>query len=184
MYGMIHRAIRDMVKTRAGAAAWQDIEAETGAGPAEMIGVLVYDDAITMKLLSAAAERLNLSIPELLEQFGRHWIEYTEQKQFGRILDLAGSDLVSVLKNLDRLHAAVLAAMPSARAPSFTVTEVQDNSVILKYRSQRKGLEPLIKGLLLGLLNRFQLHGEVQQIRGTDDAVQFRISHRQREFVQ
>lgn len=188
MYGMIHRAIRDMVKTRAGAAAWQDIEAQTAAGPAEMIGVLVYDDAITMKLLSAAAQRLNLSLSDLLEQFGRHWIEYTEQKQFGRILDLAGSDLVAVLQNLDRLHAAVLAAMPNARAPSFTVTQVQENTLILQYRSQRQGLEPLIKGLLLGLLNRFQLYGEVQQIRGennaSDDVVQFRISHRQREFAQ
>lgn len=78
--------------------------------------------------------------------------------------------------------------MPNARAPSFTVTQVQENTLILQYRSQRQGLEPLIKGLLLGLLNRFQLYGEVQQIRGennaSDDVVQFRISHRQREFAQ
>lgn len=184
MYGMIHRAVRDMVTVHAGQAVWQDIEAKTGAGPAEMIGVLVYDDEITFRLLSAAAERLDLPLPDLMEKFGRHWIEYIGQKQFGRLLDIAGRDLLSVLTNLDRLHAAVLAAMPQARVPSFTVVAAQNDSILLRYRSQRKGLEPLIKGLLVGLLNRFQLHGDVQLMPCEDNKVEFRITHRHHELVQ
>ena len=177
MYGMIHRALRQMVVEQAGAQAWQDIEAKTGACADQMVSVVVYDDAKTQQIIEAVAERLGLTPSEGLQKFGRFWIDFIQCKSFAAILKLAGKDLVSVLRNLDRVHGAVLAAMPDARVPSFTVTANTDGEVDLRYRSTRVGLEPFITGLLQGLLEKFSLDGSVETLGGGEDGVRFRVRY-------
>ncbi len=183
MYGMVHRVLRQMVLDQVGPEAWHDIERKTQAGPNEMISVVVYDDALTYQIFGAVAERLELSLPEFMDKFGRFWITYTDNKAFRSILNFAGTDLVSLLRNLDRMHATVLAAMPQARVPSFKVVEEKDGKILLRYQSQRQGLTPFICGLLHGLLERFELEGTVEVVGGEGNAIDFLVTHRQRALV-
>lgn len=124
---------------------------------------------------------MTLPLPDLLEKFGCFWITFIQQRSYGAIMDYAGRDFASFLRNIDRLHVAVLATMPSAIMPSFTVLETTPGAVRLRYSSRRKGLEPFVKGLLRGLLNKFGLEGTVEIVEGGDNEMDFLIRHEERE---
>lgn len=177
MYGMIHRGIQQMVIDRLGIEAWQELERKHGFGPADMVSAMVYDDALTMQMLEAAADLLAVDAPACLEEFGRHWIRFAERGSFSAILNFTGRDLPSFVANLDRMHQAVVAAMPKARVPSFNIINQGPGTLLVEYRSTRSGLEPFVKGLLEGLLDRFDLTGDVAAVRSSSSGAAFLMTY-------
>lgn len=176
MYGMVHRAIRQMMLDQLGAAAWAEVERETASGPADMISLCVYDDARTMALLTASARHLGLDMHDALRIFGRYWIRFAEQGAFGSIMDFTGRDLISFITNLDRMHQAVQLAMPDAQVPSFTLLDAVDGRLRVRYRSERVGLEPFVVGLFEGVLERMGEIGVVEHVPSTGSAAEFAIT--------
>mgnify|MGYP001765785923 CR=1 FL=1 len=179
MYGMIHRGIRAMLIEERGEAEWDALEREIGIGPAELVSQSVYDDALTLELVAAVARRLELPIEACLDRFGRYWVRFVDRGAYADIMDFTGRDLVSFIQNLDRMHQAVLAAMPEAKVPSFSVVDRQDGALRVKYQSERTGLEPLVVGLLHGLLDRFGLVGAVQPVPSRGNSAEFVVSYQQ-----
>lgn len=161
MYGLIHRAMRDMVQERLGQAAWQAIELEQAIGPGELISMTVYDDALTMRLMGALSTAFDLPMTGMLHAFGRHWVDFVYKGAYGSIMHFTGSDLVTLLRNLDRMHHTVRITLPSALVPSFVVIEETPEAICVEYRSEREGLEPMVEGLLEGLIDRFGLNADV-----------------------
>lgn len=159
MYGMIHRAIREMVIDTAGAPAWEALERELDVGPADMISAVVYPDEHTLTLLGAAAERMGRTVPECLRVFGGHWVRFAGGGAYAGIMDFVSQDFAGFIANLDRMHQAVRVAMPDARVPEFTLLADEGSTVRVGYRSERAGLEPFVEGLLEGLLARFGKSG-------------------------
>lgn len=178
MYGMIHRGLREMVIEELGTAEWEALAREAGIGPAELISAQVYDDAVTTRLLMAGADRMGLSMSELLKRFGRYWLPFLVRGPYAAILDFTGRDLPTFIANLDRMHQAVVAAMPGARVASFAVTERGTGFLRVRYASERTGLEFLVIGMLEGLLDRFGLVGRVEQVAtGPGGATEFLVRH-------
>lgn len=175
MYGMIHRAIRQMVFEEGGAEAWAAIERERGIGPAELISAAIYPDELTAELVSLAAERLALTVPECLRLLGRCWVRLAASGPYRGIMDFAGRDLASFIANLDRMHVAVVSAMPQARAPQFALVDASDDMLEVSYRSTRQGLEPFVHGLLEGLLDHFGHNGTVKPGLPCDDGIRFLV---------
>ncbi len=163
MYGMIHRAVRQMVLDDKGEATWAEIERAAGLGPAELISAEVYDDEVTLKLIGATAEILAEPVDELLLAFGRYWISFAERGSFGQVLNFTGTDLISFIGNLDNMHQGVQAVMPEARMPSFKLLDATPGRLLVCYASTRTGLERFVEGLLLGLLDRFGHVGTVSE---------------------
>lgn len=164
MYGLIHRAMRDMVLERLGQAAWQAIEIEQAIGPGELISMTVYDDALTMRLMGALATTLDLPMPQMLHAFGRHWVDFVYKGAYGSIMHFTGSDLVTLLRNLDRMHHTVRITLPAAIVPSFVVIDVSPEAICVEYRSEREGLETMVEGLLEGLIERFGLKADIAPV--------------------
>lgn len=61
MYGMIHRAMRNMVHEELAEDAWLALEQKLNIGPMDLLTGKVYDDALTLGIISEAAARRNLS---------------------------------------------------------------------------------------------------------------------------
>lgn len=159
---MVHNGIRAMVVERLGEKEWLRIEREGRIGPSEFIGLTVYDDTVTFRIVQIAADALGLPLASCLREFGRYWINFAQKGSFGAIMDFTGSDLISFISNLDRMHRAVAATMPSGSMPSFILNEQNATSLSILYRSERVGLEQFVIGLLEGLLDRFAVIGSVQ----------------------
>ncbi len=175
MYGMMHRAIRQMVTERAGSEVWQGIERELGVGPAEFISAIVHPDELTVAMLAAAAERLGLSMHACMRAFGRYWVHFAERGPYGAMMDFVGQDIVSFIANLDRMHQAVRVAMPGAQVPQFTMKCSEERRLLVRYRSTRSGFEPMVQGLLEGLLERFGHTGSVTAGVKSGETVEFAV---------
>ena len=181
MYGMIHRAMRNMVHEELGEEAWLALEQKLKIGPMDLLTGKVYDDALTLDIITEAAAMLNLAVGQCLIEFGRYWIRYVDQGSLASVMNFTGQNLASFIQNLDRLHLAVGAAMPDARLPAFSTLCNDPGHIVVEYRSERVGLEPFVMGLLQGLMDRFHARGDIEVASRGEQFVIFDIRYQDRD---
>jgi hypothetical protein len=164
MYGLVNKAIKDLVVSNFGDDAWVEICKRADFPEQDFIGLSPYPDKITYDLVRHASDLLNIPQSSVLELFGEHWILYTASEGYGELMDLTGSTFVEFLNNLDMLHYRINNLMPNLEAPFFTTRNVQSHSVELEYRSHRDGFVPMLIGLIRGLGKKFDLKVHIEQI--------------------
>lgn len=163
MYGLVNQAIQDLVVETAGKSVWNEIRMAANLEQKEFEASVIYDDKVTLALVSAASERLRLPAEQILKSFGRHWILYTGREGWSSVFEMTGSDMESFLSGLDEMHARVRVAMPDADMPQFTLVP-KDDHLVLEYRSSRDGLAPMVEGLLEGLGEYFDEQWLIEHI--------------------
>lgn len=169
VYGLINRAIEELVRSTGGDSAWEDVRTRAQLTVDHFEGMSSYDDAITYDLVAAAAEVLDLEPDDVLERFGRYWVIYTGAEGWGPILDCQGSTVLTVLSNLNDMHRRIQTSMPDLVMPTFEIAHADDHRIDVEYHSERAGLAPMVLGLLRGLAERFGEDWTVSQI-GCRDA--------------
>ena len=155
MYGLVNKAIVDLVHAHHGAAAWQQIQTLAGIDEDLFLTMRQYPDDVTYRLVGAASQVLNTPPEDILQAFGRHWVKYTAREGYGELLGISGHSIWEFLANLDNMHARVALSFTRLRPPSFRCSEVRRAGLKLHYRSERQGLTHLVIGLLHGLGEMF-----------------------------
>lgn len=168
MYGMVNRAIEDLVVSSAGEDAWVQIKKDAGIDIPMFQDSTEYNDAITFKLVQAASEFLKQTPEAILHAFGRHWVLYTGREGWASIFNLGGENMVEFINGLDSMHARVQIALPNAEMPQFRVTEKEDHLELI-YRSQRTGFAPMVLGLLDGLAEQFNEKWDIEHVQFQHD---------------
>ncbi len=161
MYGLVLKAIKDLVVQNYGADKWEAIKTKAGVKVDEFVRMEPYDDKIAYDLVGAASAVLGAPAEGVLEAFGHYWVSFTAQEGYGDMLDMAGNDLGEFLSNLDMLHARVGNTYTKLAPPAFDCEQVDDKTYRLHYRSTRAGLGPMVVGLVKGLGDRFGTPCEV-----------------------
>ncbi|MGA1516640.1 MAG: heme NO-binding domain-containing protein [Phycisphaerales bacterium] len=164
MYGMINRAVKGLVVDRYGAETWERIRVLAKVDEVEFLSMEQYPDELTYRLVAASSEVLGVPADQVLQAFGEYWIEYTAEAGYGEIMRAAGRSLPEFLANLDQLHTRIRFGMPQLRPPSFSVTEAEDGTLLLRYVSEREGLAPLVVGLVKGHPRKFGESAEVELV--------------------
>ena len=179
MYGLVNRAIEDLVTQAHGREIWEEIKRVAEVDIDVFVRMEAYPDDISYRLVAAASQVLDCSADKVLGDFGRYWTQYTGREGYGEILDAAGSTLWEFLFNLDELHSRVGLIYPNLCPPSFSCTDVTEEQLNLHYYSQREGLAPMVIGLLEGLSLMFDTPIKVERTQlkeqGADHDV-FRIT--------
>jgi len=157
MYGLVNKAIQDLVCEKFGEDKWKEIKRLSGFEDDFFIGLQSYPDSLTYSLVKNASSVLGADASVVMETFGEYWILYTANEGYGDMMDLAGNTLPDFLNNLDMLHNRINNIMPNLVAPQFSTRNETSNSVELEYRSHREGLNPMVVGLLRGLCKRFNI---------------------------
>lgn len=169
MYGLVNRAIQQMVTTHHGEEVWQRIKDRADLQDLDFFSTYqAYPDDVTHRLVAAATQELGLSGDQIMQAFGEYWITYTASEGYEQLLESTGETLPEFLDQLDNLHARAAVAFPELQPPSFRCEHSTDASMQLEYRSKRQGLAPMVTGLLHGLGKRFQTPVEVDQISSRD----------------
>jgi hypothetical protein len=169
MYGLVNKAIEDLVRTRFGEDTWEAIKQKADVDIEVFLSMDSYPDDVTYKLVSAASEVLALSVPAVLEAFGEYWVLYTGKEGYGEMLKMGGDSLPDFLQNLDNLHARVGLTFSELKPPSFRCTDIREDSLRLHYYSDRASLAPMVVGLLKGLGAMFETDIDVAHVRTRDD---------------
>lgn len=180
MYGMVVKALVEVAAGEVGEDGWRALCARAGA-PDHVVGTRDYPEELVGRLVGLVAEALGTSSDDVLHRLGRHWIRYTAEEGWGPLLQSLGPDLLTALGRLDGLHLRVGLVLPHLRPPSFRVTDVDERGLVLLYRSERTGLEPMVVGLVeeLGLLLGTPV--EVRSDGRRDDATSFRVTFAARD---
>ncbi|MEC4814883.1 MAG: heme NO-binding domain-containing protein [Scytonema sp. PMC 1069.18] len=169
MYGLVNKAIQEMVCSRFGEDTWATIKHKADIDIDAFISMESYPDDITYQLVHAASLVLEISPQEILQAFGEYWVLYTATEGYGQMLEMAGNDLSEFLHNLDNLHSRVGLSFPNLTPPSFHCTDTGEESLELHYQSTRQGLAPMVVGLVKGLGTRFNTEVEIVQIQNRDE---------------
>ena len=164
MYGIVNRAIEELIVEKFGAEKWEEVKEKAGFKSEGFMTLKPYPDELTFQLVTAASEILSIPADALLEAFGEYWILYTAERGYGEMLNLAGDSLPAFLKNLNMLHGRVSNLMPELAPPQFECINEQENSIDLIYRSHRNGMVPMLLGLIKGLGKRFGKEVVIQQV--------------------
>lgn len=179
MYGLVNKAIHDLVATNYGEATWNEVKQEAGVEVEEFLGMKQYDDKVTYDLVGAASKVLGVDAYDILVNFGKFWILYTAKEGYGEMLESAGDNFVEFLENLNNMHMRVGYTYDNLQPPSFDCTIIDDNNLIVEYNTHRDGLAPLVVGLLEGLGDRFSLNVTIEHIKARADYGydEFKVQH-------
>lgn len=151
MYGMVNKAVEEMVVSQHGEPTWERIKAKAGIDVDVFMSNEGYPDDITYALVAAASEVLGTPAGKILEAFGEHWILHTAQEGYGALLRAGGKTLPEFLLNLPNFHTRVAMIFPNLQPPSFRCSEVTANTLKLHYHTHRPGMTGFVVGLIRGL---------------------------------
>ena len=162
MYGLVNRAIEQLVVSLKGEPAWQRVCQRAGVQSDGFVAMCPYHDDVTYRLVGAVSDEMAMAPEAVLEAFGEYWILYTAEEGYGELLESGGTSLREFLDNLNDMHGRVETVFPDMRLPHFQVEDVAPGRYRVAYSSEREGLAPMVRGLLKGLAQRF---GEQVEVR-------------------
>lgn len=156
MYGLVNRAIEQMVCRDHGEDVWQTIKREAGVDVEAFVSNASYPDDITYRLVGAASKVLQVPAEDILSSFGEYWVLHTALESYGPLMRAHGKTAREFLLKLPQFHARVQMIFPELRPPEFECSDVTEQSLVLHYRTPRPaGLEPFVEGLLKGIGEMF-----------------------------
>lgn len=151
MYGLVNRAVQELVTRNHGEEVWLRIRQRAQVDTPSFLRLTQYPDEVTYALVGAASAELGAPASDLLREFGRSWIGFAMKEGYRELFMISGKDLRSFLANLDNLHARLGMTFVGMNAPSFVVTDRGQDEMVVRYYSSRPGLAPFVQGLLEGL---------------------------------
>ena len=171
MKGAIFKLLEDFVDATYGPDAFDDLVESTELETIEpFVGPGNYPPGDLLALVATAVATHDTTVERLLRAFGRH-----------AFLSLARS-VPTLIEGLDTphdflcglesmIHTEVRKLDPEANPARFTVTDVDDTEILLRYESPF-GLFPLVEGFLDGIADWYEIpldHEliEVDQTNGT-----------------
>ncbi|AMA50580.1 MULTISPECIES: heme NO-binding domain-containing protein [Flavobacterium] len=165
MYGIVNKAIQDLIISNFGEQKWNEIRNKSGINQDYFISGQSYDDDVTYKLANTTAKELNTTIDEVLTTFGEWWVLKTTQEKYQGLMESGGTSLKDFLINLPLFHNRVMLIYPNLTPPEFKVSDISEKSLNLHYFSVREGLQAFVKGLIQGLSISFKTPVKIKVIK-------------------
>lgn len=169
MYGIVNKAIQDLITAKFGLREWEAIKEKSGIDIDFFLSNEPYDDAITYKLAIAAAEVMKLEVADILYAFGEWWILKTGKEKYGSMMESGGKNLKEFLVNLPLFHNRIQLMYPKLTPPEFKVSNLEESSIHIHYFSKREGLQDFVRGLLNGLAIMYDVKASVVLLQSRND---------------
>lgn len=164
MYGIVNKALEDLVKGNFGESKWNAILERSGIEEEFFISNEPYDDAITYKLAIAISEEIKMPMQEVMRSFGEWWVLRTGMEKYGGLMEAGGENLKKFLINLPIFHNRVMMIYTNITPPEFKVSHIESDSIRIHYISHREGLQDFVYGLLTGLGKMYHTPVQVKLI--------------------
>lgn len=169
MYGIVNKAIEDLVTANFGAEKWETIKERSGIDIDFFISSEPYDDDVTFKLAVAVSEEMNMTVSDVLIAFGEWWVIKTTSEKYPGLMESGGNNLKEFLINLPNFHNRVMLIYPKLTPPEFKVSDITENGLHLHYFSKREGLQEFVRGLIQGLAKMFNSTVQLELIQSRNE---------------
>ena len=175
MYGIVNKAIEDLVTENFGIATWEKIKQKSGIEVDFFLSNHSYDDKITYILAQTISEETGISLKDVMITFGEYWVLKTGNEKYGSLMQAGGSNLREFILNLPDFHSRILLIYPNLTPPEFRVDITETGALLLHYYSTREGLQEFVRGLLQGLCKMFNTPAKIEllqsRLEGSDHEV-------------
>ena len=121
MHGLINRAVQGFITDTYGPRVWDGIVQAADLPPRGFEALLLYEDALTDRMIAAASGALGKPRDAFLEDFG---IYLAGREGLRRLLRFGGADFVDFLYSLEELPGRVRLAVPDLVLPDLSLTHV------------------------------------------------------------
>lgn len=155
MYGLVNKAVQEMVTNLYGEGMWEKVRERAGVEAELFLSNEAYPDEVTYRLVAAASELSGVAAEQILFAFGEHWVLHTARHGYGSLMDAAGKSLAEFLRNLPNFHTRIAMIFPKLSPPRFEVSDETAGSLHLHYFTHRPGLTEFVRGLLAGLGSKY-----------------------------
>ena len=164
MYGIVNKAVEELIKNQFGAEQWEAVRKLSGIDVDFFVSTEPYDDEITYKLAVAASEVLKMDIGDVMIALGEYWILKVGKEKYGGLMEAGGDNLREFLKNLPQFHSRIMLLYPKLTPPEFRISDENDHALHVHYYSHRQGLQEFVRGLLQGLSKLYQTETTIELI--------------------
>ena len=148
MHGLINRAIQCFVTDVYGPDKWLEATRNAGLEFIEFEAMMVYDEAITPRLLDAIAQVLERPRAEMMEDLGTYLVSHPTVEALRRLLRFGGVDFVEFLQSLDDLPDRARLAVSDLRIPRLELREHTPNHFSLICDCPVSGYGHVMMGIL------------------------------------
>ncbi|MDI1313275.1 heme NO-binding domain-containing protein [Prosthecobacter sp.] len=175
MYGLVNKALQDLLVANHGEDTWQRVKSKVGVEDELFISTEPDLDETICMFVAAAAEVLNRPGGEILNLFNCWWILNTARHGYSQLLKAGGHSLGEVLQNQPNFHTRIKMMFPALHPFKFEWTDVESAELRLHYRSHRRRLSAFVIGLMEDLGEMFavvvRIMHEQQVDQGADNDV-------------
>ncbi len=169
MYGIVNKAIQDLITAKFGMPVWETIKEKSGIEIDFFLSNEPYDDRITYQLAIAAADVVNMKVSDIFFSFGEWWVLKTGKEKYGSMMESGGKNLKEFLVNLPLFHNRVMLMYPKLTPPEFKVSNLEASSIHIHYFSKREGLQDFVRGLLHGLAIMYEVEAKIELLQSRND---------------
>jgi hypothetical protein len=169
MYGIVNKAIQELITQNFGADKWEAVKKESRVDVDYFLSNEPYDDDITYQFAGAASVVLGITTGQVLNAFGEWWILKTGKEKYGGLMEAGGNNLKEFLVNLPVFHNRIMLIYPKLTPPEFKVSNIEINSIYIHYYSKREGLQEFVRGLLSGLGKMYNVDTTIELIQSRDE---------------
>nr|XP_039256751.1 soluble guanylate cyclase gcy-31-like [Styela clava] len=190
MYGIILDSMTDCIKQLYGEEVWKSVVGSTDISNTVFVTHKIYDEQLIPMIANAVVEITGNDICTIMEQAGRHFIDYIDDIRNDRIAKVLGRTFKDFLNGLDCMHEYYRLTFPELQPPSFIVEREDENGLELHYRSRRTftGFMHYVKGILLEIAKNFfsmEVKVEITQQGFSGDVLcaVYRLDFRNEEYI-
>ena len=163
MKGVIFRCLRELVLERFGEDVWKKVLKESGLDEDFNVPPVGFvEDEIVLKIVQNLCKVANVSLEGVADLFGDYWVNVYSQRIYKVFYDEAKNAKDFILK-LDRVHWLMTRNIPYANPPRFDYEWIDDNTLLMKYKSQRSLIDFAV-GLLKGVRRYYNADFDVSKV--------------------
>lgn len=175
MYGIVNKAIQELVEMNFGEETWDRVRQRSRIKEDYFISNEAYDDDVTYRLARAVSDETNLSMKEVLVSFGEFWVLHTGKEKYGSLMKAGGDSLKEFLINLPNFHSRIMLFYPKLTPPEFRINNIAERSLDVHYFSKREGLQDFVRGLLQGLGKLYETPVEIRLLQHREEGADHEI---------
>ena len=155
MHGLINRSIQCFLRDTYGAGSWSAIARAAGLESDNFEPLLIYDTALTERVIEAAAQHLQRPRETVLEDLGTYLVSHPNLEALRRLLRFGGVSFLDFLHSMEDLPEHGRLGLPDLEVPDFALMDQGEGRFLLHVSRLVDGVGYVTVGLLRAMADDY-----------------------------
>jgi Haem-NO-binding len=155
MHGLINRSLQCFLRDTYGLNAWDAVVREARLDFNTFEAMLTYDDALTDRVINAAALILHRPRETLMEDLGHYLVSHETQTSLRRLLRFSGVNFADFVNSLEELPERGRLALPNLDVPDLELSDHGAGHLTVRCKAPLRGVGHILVGLLRAMADDY-----------------------------